>query len=108
MIVHTFVTAMCNSNFIQNRLSSKLYPEYRREKMSMVSSPLDSSNIIEISSITSKIPSDILAFFPNTLEAKLLKGGDVNQCYYVKTPKETFAFRLGIANPGKYGFNRDE
>lgn len=76
--------------------------------MSMVSSPVDSSSIIEVCSITSKIPSAILAFFPNAQEAKLLKGGDVNQCYYVKTPKETFAFRLGIANPGKYGFNRDE
>jgi thiamine kinase-like enzyme len=78
------------------------------EKMSVVSSPLDSSNITEIPSITSKIPSDILAFFPDAQEAKLLKGGDVNQCYCIKTSKETFAFRLGIADPGRYGFNRDE
>lgn len=59
-------------------------------------------------SIASKIPSDILAIFPNAQEAKLLKGGAVNQCYCVRTLKEVFAFRIGVADPAKYGFNRDE
>jgi thiamine kinase-like enzyme len=77
--------------------------------MSIAASPLDPSHVIEIpSEYTSKIPSDILAIFPYAQEAKLLKGGAVNQCYFVRNSKETFAFRLGVADSAKYGFNRDE
>jgi len=54
------------------------------------------------------IPAEILAILPNTQETKLLKGGFVNQCFFVKTPTDTFVFRLGVADQTKYGFNREE
>lgn len=77
--------------------------------MNIGPSLLDPSSLIKIQSeMNSKIPSEILALVPTALEAKPLTGGGVNQCYCVRTSKEIFAFRLGVADPAKYGFNRDE
>lgn len=59
------------------------------------------AGLLHISLTLSKIPSDILAFFPNAQEAKRLKGGATNECYSVKVLNETFAFRLGVKDPVK-------
>lgn len=55
---------------------------------------------------TPDISLHILAIFPHAQEAKLLKGGAVNQCYCVRTPNERVAFRLGVTDPARYGFDR--
>lgn len=49
---------------------------------------------------------EILRACPDACEAVLLQGGAVNRCFRVRTQTEVFAVRLGVADPGKYGFDR--
>lgn len=55
---------------------------------------------------SAEIPPEILVFFPNTRKAELLAGGAVNQCFKVELTEENVAFRLGVNDPSKYGFDR--
>jgi thiamine kinase-like enzyme len=58
--------------------------------------------------IPSNTPPEILTIISNAKEVSLLNGGAVNECFQIVTETETFAFRLGISEPTRYGFNRDE
>lgn len=60
------------------------------------------------SSATRDVHPEILRVCPDAHDVVSLRGGAVNQCFRVSTQKGNFAFRLGVDDPAKYGFNREK
>ncbi len=63
---------------------------------------------LESSLVVPNLPPEVLRLCSDVQEVELLQGGAVNQCYRVIMPTGAYAFRLGVADPTKYGFDRRE